>query len=518
MLPHWRKCLISSSGKIVAGEMQQAVQQHRAVAGRKDKAVAVEPVGIGRIVFRKRVHSTYAIGAAPSGRPGWPLLAFCTASIDRKRRVLMHSSSREEAEWPWETMSSFELSSTFEGGFICLLLAVAKRRAGAPPGVRVRRRRVIEVYSEGNSNSRSPVDPEHFAANTSTPAFEAAVRWRRRVTGRTLGTTGIRVPRAFLGCGNFGGIGGARLLIGRGLDRRAAFATLDEALALGIDVLDTAERYADGESERAIGEWLRRRPRELTAGVRIATKVAPPIVDGVDRAAFDRAYIEKKLETSLERLGGVDRVTFYLSHAPDETTPIEETVEGFAAAIASGRVAHVGCCNVSAAALVEALEAAERLGVPGFEWVQNGFSLLSPNDDREVRAVCRERSLGYTPFSPLAGGVLTGKYRRGEPFPEGTRMALRPEGLAALMTDSVYAALDQLRDAATARGVSCGGLALAWVLAHPDCTAPVVGPSKTAPHLGHVAEALEIALTADEHARLAALFEAAGTQSGSGSR
>jgi aryl-alcohol dehydrogenase-like predicted oxidoreductase len=330
------------------------------------------------------------------------------------------------------------------------------------------------------------------------------------MTTRMLGTTGVMVPRAFLGCGNFGGIGGARHLIGRGLDRKAAFATLDEALALGIDVLDTAERYADGESERAIGEWLRRRPRELTAGVRIATKVAPPMLDGVDGTSFDRAYIEKKLETSLERLG-VDRVTFYLSHAPDEATPIEATVEGFAAAIESGRVAHIGCCNVSAAALVEALEAAERLGVPGFEWVQNGFSLLSPDDDREVRAVCRERGLGYTPFSPLAGGVLTGKYRRGEPFPEGTRMALRPEGLAVQMTDSVYAALDHLRDAATARGVSCGALALAWVLAHPECTAPVVGPSKTAPHLGHVAEALEIALAADEHARLAALFEATGT-------
>jgi aryl-alcohol dehydrogenase-like predicted oxidoreductase len=125
--------------------------------------------------------------------------------------------------------------------------------------------------------------------------------------------------------------------------------------------------------------------------------------------------------------------------------------------------------------------------------------------------VCRERSLAYTPFSPLGGGVLTGKYRRGEPFPEGTRMALRPEGHAALMTDSVYAALDRLRDAAAARGVSCGELALAWVLAHPDCTAPVVGPSRTALHLGHVAEALEIALAADEHARLAALFEVTGT-------
>jgi aryl-alcohol dehydrogenase-like predicted oxidoreductase len=162
------------------------------------------------------------------------------------------------------------------------------------------------------------------------------------MTTRTLGTTGINVPRAILGCGTFGGIGSARHLVGRGLDRKAAFATLDEALALGIDVLDTAERYADGESERTIGEWLRHRPRNVTGGVRIATKVAPPKIDGVDGMPFNRAYVEKKLLTSLERLG-LERVTFYLSHAPDTTTPIEETVEGFAAVVESGRAAHVGC-------------------------------------------------------------------------------------------------------------------------------------------------------------------------------
>lgn len=330
------------------------------------------------------------------------------------------------------------------------------------------------------------------------------------MTSRTLGTTGIEIPRVILGCGTFGGIGGARHLVGHGLDRKAAFSALDEAVALGIDVLDTAERYANGESERTIGEWLRQRPKDVTRSVRIATKVAPPNVDGVDGAPFDRAYIERKLQTSLERLG-LERVTFYLSHAPDKTTPIEETVEGFAAPIEAGRVTHVGCCNVGVAELLGALDAAQRLGVPGFEWVQNSFSLLSPNDDREVRAVCRERGLGYTPFSPLAGGVLTGKYRRGEPFPEGTRMALRPEGQGELMTDAMHDALDQLRGAAATRDVSCGALALAWVIAHPECTAPIVGPSRMAPHLGHVAEALELALTAHDHAQFASWFEAAGT-------
>jgi aryl-alcohol dehydrogenase-like predicted oxidoreductase len=197
-----------------------------------------------------------------------------------------------------------------------------------------------------------------------------------------------------------------------------------------------------------------------------------------------------------------------MSHAPCPSTPIEETVEAFAAVIESNRAGHVGCCNVGAGELVAALDAAERLGVPGFGWVQNGFSLLSPDEDREVRAVCRERGLGYTPVSPLAGGVLTGKYRRGEPFPADSRMALRPEGRA--LTEATHDALDRLRAAAQMRGVGCGALALAWVMAHPDCTAPVVGPAREAPHLAHVAQAMAIDLTLQQHDDLAHLFAAAG--------
>jgi aryl-alcohol dehydrogenase-like predicted oxidoreductase len=320
-----------------------------------------------------------------------------------------------------------------------------------------------------------------------------------------LGSTGIEISRIILGCGTFGGIGGAKALIGRGLDREAAFTTLDECLALGINVLDTAERYADGQSELVIGEWLRRQSAAVRAGFHIATKVAPPFLDGGVGMPFDCAFIERKLATSLERLG-VDSVTFYLSHAPDPETSIERTLEGFAAAVESGRVRHIGCCNVDADQLCNALEASHRLGLPAFEWVQNSFSLLTPNEYREVRAICAERNLGFTPFSPLAGGVLTGKYKRGEPFPEGTRMALRPDGSDALFTDRTFDALDQLKVEATRRSASVAALALAWVLAHPGCTAPVIGPSRAVPHLGHASEALKLALTPDMTSIMAGWF------------
>jgi aryl-alcohol dehydrogenase-like predicted oxidoreductase len=163
--------------------------------------------------------------------------------------------------------------------------------------------------------------------------------------------------------------------------------------------------------------------------------------------------------------------------------------------------------------LTQALDAAERLGLPGFEWVQNGFSLLQPAADGDVRAICRERGLGYTPFSPLAGGVLTGKYRRGEPFPEGSRMALRPEIHAELMTAEVHDALEKLRAAAVEHRTSCGALALAWSLAHPGCTAPVVGPSRRKPHLELVAAALKLKIDADERARISSWFESASRRS-----
>jgi 1-deoxyxylulose-5-phosphate synthase len=325
---------------------------------------------------------------------------------------------------------------------------------------------------------------------------------------RVLGTTGVEISRIILGCGTFGGIGGAKALIGRGLDRAAAFETLDEGLALGVTVLDTAERYAEGESERVIGEWLHRQPADVRAGLHIATKVAPPFADGDAGQLFDRVFVERKLAASLERLG-VPSVTFYLSHAPDRGTPIERTLEGFAAVVESGQVRNIGCCNVDASQLREALDASDRLGLPAFEWVQNSFSLLAPDEEREVRAICAERSLGFTPFSPLAGGALTGKYKRGELFPEGTRLALRPEGVTELLSDRIYDALDRLGAEADRCGASTAALALAWMLAHPDCTAPVVGPARTAPHLGHAREALALELSPGTISEMASWFSAA---------
>jgi len=313
-------------------------------------------------------------------------------------------------------------------------------------------------------------------------------------------------PRVILGCGTFGGIGGARQLIGKGRGDAAAEETLDEAVRLGIVWWDTAERYADGASERMIGTWLSGRPRALADSIRIATKVAPASLTGDREQRFDRRYIESRIEASLQRLGRRS-VALYLSHALCRVTPVDAVVEGFAAVLESGRAQRIGCCNVEPDGLTAALAAADRSGVPGFQWVQNSFSLMDPRADRELRAICRERGIVYSPYSPLAGGILSGKYRRGAAFPPDSRMALRPDGRE--LSARTHDALDALRSIAGARNASCAAVALAWIMSRPDCGAPVVGPRRDAPHLAHVSEALAIELSDSERAALEEAFGAA---------
>jgi aryl-alcohol dehydrogenase-like predicted oxidoreductase len=300
--------------------------------------------------------------------------------------------------------------------------------------------------------------------------------------------------RFVLGCGTFGGIGGSQKLVGRGLDEPSAFATMDEAVRLGITLFDTAERYADGASEIMIGRWLLERASAVTRLVRLATKVAPPDVHG-SSARFDAAFLEEKFSGSLQRLG-VDSVEFLLTHAPDDGTPIEETLEGLEAIRTDGRCRYVGACNVDAGQLMAALDAAERLGISGYQVVQNGFSLLRPHDERAVRSICAERGIAFTPFSPLAGGALTGKYQRGVNPPPDSRMALRPDGVDELLTPAMFDAIDRLRGEAKGRhGVECGALALAWLLHHRQVTSVVTGPSRRAPHLELPTLALDVVLS-----------------------
>jgi aryl-alcohol dehydrogenase-like predicted oxidoreductase len=316
------------------------------------------------------------------------------------------------------------------------------------------------------------------------------------VEQRRLGRSGIEVSRIILGCGNFGGIGSAPGLFGQGESRERAFAIMDAAVELGITTFDTADAYGGGRSEAYIGEWLRAKGPEVRDRIVLSTKTFNPMYEGADHG-LKPERIHRQLESSLGRLG-VERVDMYLTHDQDPETPIEDTLGALEEAVRAGKVRAIGASNVDADWLAEARGR--------FAWVQNSYSLLDREAEREVLPLCVEQGLGFTPFSPLAGGWLTGKYRAGEPPPPGSRMTQRPEGYRHLDAPAIYRGLDLFRTAAAGRGVDTTTLALAWVLSHPQVTAVVVGPRRPE-HLEPARRALELPLTADERDELARLFD-----------
>jgi aryl-alcohol dehydrogenase-like predicted oxidoreductase len=316
---------------------------------------------------------------------------------------------------------------------------------------------------------------------------------RIEIEVRGLGRSPLHAPRIMLGCGNFGGVGSAPQFFGQGQSEQEAFALMDAAWELGITWFDTADAYGGGRSEAAIGRWCRSR------GVRpqLTTKTYNPMASGADRG-LSRERIERQLASSLRRLGA-DRVDLYLAHEFDPDAPLEETLGVFDGLVASGAVGAYGVSNFNA----RQLEAAAAVGAPAC--VQNSFSLLERTDEADLLPLCEERGIAYLAFGPLAGGWLTGKYRRGAPFPAGSRMTQRPEPYEDYPRDGVFDALEALERLAADRGMSMAGLALAWLLAEPRLTSAVVGPTRPE-HFQPVVEALSQPLEPDERDHLSQVF------------
>ena len=306
---------------------------------------------------------------------------------------------------------------------------------------------------------------------------------------RALGRSGIEVSRLILGCGNFGGIGSSPAFFGRGETEEQAVAIMDAAWEAGLTTFDTADAYGGGRSETFVGNWMRSR------GVRptLTTKTFNPMAEGAD-SGLSRERIRRQIKTSLERLG-VERVDLYLSHDMDPATPVEETAAAFDELRREGTICAWGGSNVDAA-WIEAAEPA---------WVQNSYSLLDREDEAAVLPICAREGIGYTPFSPLAGGWLTGKYRRGEELPAGSRMTLRPGPYEHLRTDRTFDALEAFAALADERGTTPTTLSFAWLLAQPLVTAVVVGPRKPE-QLRPALDALELRLSQAEVKAIGAVF------------
>lgn len=322
---------------------------------------------------------------------------------------------------------------------------------------------------------------------------------------RQFGRTGMRVSVLGLGCGGFGGVGSAPELFGKGENRATAFALMNYAFESGINYFDTADSYGGGESERAIGAWLKE--RKVRDQLVLSTKVFYAMAEGPNDRSLSRRHIMQAIHGSLRRLQ-TDYVDLYVTMEPDPQTPEQETLEAMTELVRAGKVRYIGSSNVTAQQLDDSLATSERHGLVRYQSVQNGYNLLERDMEVEVLPLAAREGLAVTPFSPTAGGLLTGKYAPGTTPPPNSRLALRPQPYQGLMNDATFRSLAALRVEAQRRGVDMGALALAWVLSHPSVTAALIGPRQVE-HFKLWLEAVEMPLSDSEREALVKDMQAA---------
>jgi aryl-alcohol dehydrogenase-like predicted oxidoreductase len=285
------------------------------------------------------------------------------------------------------------------------------------------------------------------------------------------------LDRIVFGCGNFGGIGSAPGLRGAGDSEDQALRLLDHARRLGLRRFDTANTYGGGASEKMLGKWLRAQGASFLRGAQIATKVGNPHGCPPGETPLSRAQIAWHLDQSLRRLG-VERIDLYYIHEFDRVTPLEETLEAMTRAVDAGKIARFGVSNASLADLKAVAALAGGSLAACFDYVQNEYNLLATEDVWSLIPYCADHGLRYTAFSPLAGGMLTGKYRFGAAPPSGSRLAQAPEACAAYLNAESFAAIERLRRSADARGETMASAALRFVLDTPGGDGLIIAPRR----------------------------------------
>jgi aryl-alcohol dehydrogenase-like predicted oxidoreductase len=268
----------------------------------------------------------------------------------------------------------------------------------------------------------------------------------------------IPVPLAGIGCNNFG----------RRIDEDRARKVVDAAFEVGATLFDTADLYGDGRSEEFLGRALGRRRDEAVIVSKFGMRKPP---DGL--SGGDPAWAVRACEDSLTRLA-TDRIDVYLLHTPDDSTPVADTLTAMSRLVDEGKVREIGCSNFSAKQLDEAEEAAKEKGVRRFVTVQNEYSLLAREEREEVLPACRRLGLSFMPYFPLSSGMLTGKYRRGQPPPPGTRMAGR-DGWDEFLTDERFDVVERLGEFAEQHGHTILELAMSWLATQPEIATVIAG-------------------------------------------
>jgi aryl-alcohol dehydrogenase-like predicted oxidoreductase len=311
---------------------------------------------------------------------------------------------------------------------------------------------------------------------------------------RQLGHSGLRVSALTLGTMTFGGRGHWTRVGATEVD--TATRQVDMCLDAGVNLIDTADVYSDGLSEEVVGKTLKgRRDRVL-----VATKARFAMGDGPNDAGLSRHHLIRACEASLRRLG-TDYIDLFQVHEWDGHTPLEETLSALDHLVSSGKVRYIGCSNYSAWHIMKALGISERKNLQRFVSQQIHYSLQARDAEYELVPVALDQGVGILVWSPLAGGLLSGKYRRGQDAPEGSRHLTDWNEPPVHDEDQLYDIVDVLVEIGEARGVSAAQVALAWTLGRPGVATVVVG-ARTEEQLADNLGATDLTLEDDERARL----------------
>jgi aryl-alcohol dehydrogenase-like predicted oxidoreductase len=314
---------------------------------------------------------------------------------------------------------------------------------------------------------------------------------------RQLGRSGLRVSSLTLGTMTFGGRGQFQA-VGE-TDLEGARRQIDMALDAGVNLIDTADVYSAGAAEELVGRALSGRRDEVL----LATKARFPMGDGPNDAGLSRHHLISACEASLRRLG-TDYIDLYQVHEWDGQTPVEETLAALEHLVQSGKVRYVGCSNFAAWQVLKALGMADRLGLPRFVSHQVYLSLQERSAEYEIVPSALDQGLGLLIWSPLAGGLLSGKYRRGQAPPPGSRHASEWDEPPVYDEDKLYDTIEVLVEIAEDRDVSPAQVALGWLLKRPGVTSVIIG-ARTDEQLADNLAAADLDLSDEELSRLEAV-------------
>ncbi|MEB3103558.1 aldo/keto reductase family protein [Ferviditalea candida] len=300
---------------------------------------------------------------------------------------------------------------------------------------------------------------------------------------RRLGNSGLRISEIGLG---------SWLTYGTAVERETAKECVYKAYDLGINFFDTANAYNRGAAEAVVGEALKSYPRDSYV---LATKVYFPMGDGPNDRGLSRKHIMEQCEASLKRLG-TDYIDLYQCHRYDTSVPLEETLRALDDLVTQGKVLYAGISEWSAAQIVDAVRLGRQMNLHPIISNQPIYNMLVRYIEKEVLPISEREGLGQVVFSPLAQGILTGKYKPGHPVPSGTRAANDEtnQWIKSYLRDDVLNRVQQLEDLAIDMGISLSQLALAWVLRQPGVSSAIIGASRPA-QIEENAKAVEVRLT-----------------------